>query len=164
MGFASCATPTKIEVSFKGEEPAEVLQIFSYALPQTILKVEVVVRNVSNIPGPYWESANKYLGITEVSQRKSSSWSVENVIVTPHSEMDPRQVYSLNLIEGEADWGFMNPLLEKGIILDGTSLVHDGSRVLCARFFFGTGLPKDVRQIFIYPNFRRELKPCVKHW
>ena len=70
--IAGCATPKKMQVQVTplGEEPAQVLEKYMYALPQTVLKIEVVYEEVSNVPGPYWEYAEKYLGIAEIIKPK----------------------------------------------------------------------------------------------
>jgi len=161
LGISSCATPAIIQLTDLGDKPAEVLQTYTYALPQTLIKVELEVQELTHVPGPYWESANKYLGITEVIQQKSSQWSVLNVKVTAHHELDPGQVYTLNLMEGEVDWGFMDPLLEKGIILDGSGLVHAKSQT----YIPNSSMEMEYQRYLdlgIYSNFEERTETMYK--
>ncbi|MCK4751184.1 MAG: DUF4831 family protein, partial [Bacteroidales bacterium] len=132
-----------------------------YALPQTILKVEVTTQELVDVPGPYWESADKYLGITEVINKKASRWRIHDVKVTAHAEMDPRHAFTLNLLEGEVNWDFMEHLLEKGIIVDGTKMVHEET----SSPMLGSGQDLDYLHyvdLGIYSNFEERTETMYK--
>ena len=135
--ITSCATTTKLQVQVTplGEEPAEVQEQYTYALPMTVLKVEVICEEVKSVPGPYWEYAEKYLGITELIKQKSSHWQIHDVAITQHFELDPQHFYSLNVLEGELGGNFLDPYKEKGILVDGTEMVHEEVK--------GTGMKSD---------------------
>ena len=72
--LAGCAStePLNFRVTPLGQEPTKVKDQYVYALPQTVLRVEVTLREVRSVPGPYWEYAEKYLGLKEVVKTKSS--------------------------------------------------------------------------------------------
>ena len=76
--LAGCAItePLNFRVTPLGQEPAKVKEQYVYALQQTVLKVEVTLREVRSVPGPYWEYAEKYLGLKEVVKTKSSRWKI----------------------------------------------------------------------------------------
>jgi hypothetical protein len=125
--LAGCATqaPLKIRVTPLGQEPDEAKATYLYALPMSVLRVEVTYREVRFLPGPYGEYAEKYLGITDVIRQKRSKWRIQEVSVTPHTEMDPQHFYSLNVMDGSFDPAMMESLLEKGVLLDGTKVVRE---------------------------------------
>jgi len=123
--IGSCVTTTKVQVTPLGQEPPEVLERYIYALPQSVLKVEVVCREVSSIPGPYWEYADRYLGINEVIRQKTSMWVIEDVKVSHHVEMDPQQIYSLNVLEGEFSQSFLDAQIERGNIVNMQSMISE---------------------------------------
>lgn len=124
---AGCATQTKVQVLVTpmGEEPDGVKQQFTYALPRTVLKLEVIASEVKRVPGPYWEYAERFLGISEVIRQKSNHWQIRDVRVIPHEELDPQQFYSLNVLAGELPFDFLDPFKERGVLVDGTGMIHE---------------------------------------
>jgi hypothetical protein len=127
---AGCFGPKELQVRVVplGEEVPEAQSIYTYMLPQTVLKVEVTCREVVSIPGPYWEYAERLLGITEVITKKSSRWQIVKVKITPHTEMDPGLAYRVNVMKGEYNPEVLGPLIDRGMILDGTGLVREEIR------------------------------------
>jgi hypothetical protein len=125
--LAGCSTikPLQVRVTPLGQEPAKVTEQYIYALPQTVLKVEVTLREERSIPGPYWEYAEKYLGLKEVVTKNSSRWSIWDVAIGQHLEMDPKQFYSLNVLEGQFDGVSLLPYLEQGTVLNGTEIIQE---------------------------------------
>jgi len=141
--LAGCATiePLQVRVTPLGQEPAKVKQQFVYALPQTVLKVEVTLREVRSVPGPYWEYAEKYLGLKEVVRTKSSRWNIWDVVIGQHQELDPQHFYSLNVMEGVFDGGILAPYLEQGVLMTGTETIHESVK--------GNGLQSTSRDNFV---------------
>ena len=115
----------QVMVAPLGEEIPETLEQHMYILPQTVLKVEVVYQEVQSVPGPFWEYAEKYLSIAEVIRKRSSQWQIQDVNVTTHTELDPAMVFQVNVLEGEFSHTDLEPLMEKGVILDGTGQVRE---------------------------------------
>jgi len=141
--LAGCAStePLEMRVTPLGREPAKVKEQIVYALPQTVLKVEVTFREVRSVPGPYWEYAEKYLGLQEVVKTKSSQWNIWDVAITQHEELDPQHFYSLNILDGTFHASSLLPFLEQGIILSGTEIVHESIK--------GNGLQSTSRDNFV---------------
>lgn len=141
--LGGCATtdPLQLRVTPLGKEPAKVKDQYVYALPQTVLKVEVTLREIRSIPGPYWEYAEKYLGLKEVVKTKSSQWSIWDVAIAQHQELDPQHFYSLNVMEGELNEESLLPYLEEGIVLQGTETIHESVK--------GNGLQSTSRDNFV---------------
>lgn len=125
--LAGCAATEELQLKVTpfGEEPDEVQKQFFYALPKTVIKVEVSFREVKNIPGPYWEYADKYLGLKEVIKKKSSEWSIWDVNISSHNELDPAHYYSVNILEGEAGMGLLDPLLQQGMVVRGNEIINE---------------------------------------
>ncbi|MGW8316063.1 MAG: DUF4831 family protein [Bacteroidales bacterium] len=125
--LAGCATETPLHVLVTplGAEPGGAEAKYLYALPATVLKVEVSYQETKYLPGPYGEYAERYLGITDVIRQKMSAWRINGVSVTPYRETDPDHYYTLNVMDGTFDAGTLTPLKERGIILDGTLPVHE---------------------------------------
>jgi len=124
-GCANTSEITRVQVTQLGQEPRDIEARFLYALPQTVLKVELTVREERSVPGPYWEYAERYLGLKEVVKKNSSRWSIWDVAMDVHSEMDPGHFYSLNVLEGNFDGSSLSPYLQQGTVLQGTESIHE---------------------------------------
>jgi len=127
-GCASNADITRVQVSPLGQEPKDAEARYVYALPRSVLKVELTVREEISVPGPYWEYAERYLGLKEVVKKNSSRWNIWDVAVEEHSEMDPLQYYSLNVLEGNFDASSFTPYLQQGVVLAGTEITHESAK------------------------------------
>lgn len=66
---------------------------FYYALPQTVLKIDLVVDKIQQIKGPLSEYTENYLGTTDYVRSNNTIYQLVNVSVTPTFEPDPHQVY-----------------------------------------------------------------------
>ncbi|MEN8203435.1 MAG: DUF4831 family protein [Bacteroidota bacterium] len=161
--LSACATTTPLEtrITKLGEEPAGVKGQYIYGLPQTVLKVELTYRESMNIPGPYADYAERYLGISEVIRQKASRWNLHNVAVSALEEPDPEHYYSLNVMKGEFNREALDRLLDKGIILDGTESVHESIK--------GEGLESAQKPDYlkyvdlgVYTNFEERTETMYK--
>ena len=125
--LSACAStkPLRTQMSALGEEPQEKKEQYIYGLPQTVLKVEVTYRESTNIPGPYSDYSERYLGISEVIKQKSKHWDIEDVLVSSFNEPDPGHYYSLNVLEGEFTGVTFRQFLNDGIIMNGTEKVQE---------------------------------------
>jgi hypothetical protein len=66
---------------------------FYYALPQTVLKVDLVIEKIKKIPGPLAAYAEDYLGVTDYITTNSQIAKLINASVTPLFTPDPEQYY-----------------------------------------------------------------------
>ncbi len=64
-----------------------------YALPKTVLVVDIEATKKTIIPGPYSKYAKKYLGINNVSVKTKTKWEISNVAINTRSEADPNNFY-----------------------------------------------------------------------
>jgi len=86
-----------------------------YALPKTILKIDVESRKTIYRKGPYQAYAEKYLGIKEGVTEDKEEWSISNIEFNSYEEIDPEHYY---VIEAQDD--FRSNVLEltrEGLIL-----------------------------------------------
>lgn len=158
-----CFAPREIQVKVAplGEEVPETVDQYIYFLPQTVLKAEVVYREVQYVPGPFWEYAEKYLSISEVITQKSSQWQILDVKITPHAEIDPSMVYQVNVLEGAFTKSCLESLLEQGLILDGSAPVSEEIK----NPSLGSTVEKDYmvyRDLGIYSNFEERTETMYK--
>lgn len=150
-----------MKVAPLGEEVPETVDQYLYFLPQTVLKAEVVYREVQFIPGPFREYAEKYLSISEVIKQRSSQWQILDVVITSHTEMDPSMVFHVNVLEGDFSRSCLEPFLEQGLILDGTAPVFEEIR----NPSLGSTVNKDYeayRDLGIYSNFEERTETMYK--
>jgi len=123
---AGCFAPEEmmVQVAPLGEPVPETREQVFYTLPQTVLKVEVAYRETRQVPGPYRDYAERYLGISEVIRNKASRWQLMDVQVEAHEEADPEMMYHINLLQGEWDQLVLKPYLESGLVMDGSEKVR----------------------------------------
>ena len=123
--ISGCTTSSRIQVTPLGIEPEESVEKYFYALPMTVLKVGVICEEVRSVPGPYWEYAEKLLGIEEVIRQPSSEWNIMDVEVSSYREMDPGHLYSIHLMEGEFNEEILDRFREKNMVMDGTEMIEE---------------------------------------
>lgn len=87
-----------------------------YGLPRTALTVYVEMERTIEKPGPYAKFALDMLGLNNVIQSESESWSIESITVKTHEELDPSEFYVI-----ESNTLFQTNVLalkKEGLILD----------------------------------------------
>lgn len=66
---------------------------FYYSLPQTVLKIDLVVEKIRKIPGPLADYSKEYLGTSDYITTNSVSYRLVNVEVEAIVSADPAQFY-----------------------------------------------------------------------
>jgi len=66
---------------------------FYYAIPQTVLKIDMVIEKIKKIPGPLANYAEDYLGVTDYISTNSQSAKLLHATITPLYDADPEQYY-----------------------------------------------------------------------
>jgi hypothetical protein len=89
-----------------------------YALPQTVIKININMLEIRTYRGPYYRFAEKYLGITGVPQENKSAWLIKSVSVSTYAEADPDQFYSIIPVRGTFNPGNIGYLSDQGLIMD----------------------------------------------
>lgn len=117
--LGSCTTmelivnKTKVEKLSPGSSPS--VTAIDYALPLTVLDVEVVAEKTITKPGPFAAYAERYLGVTNVPTREKTEWLIKKINLKSHAERDPDQIYRIET-EGISSAGMVQ-LDERGIIM-----------------------------------------------
>lgn len=72
-----------------------------YVLPQTILRIDVLLRADEKMKGPYSDYAKRFLGLKNVNDFDFTEYAIEKVEITSFNEPDPAQLYFVAM--GERD-------------------------------------------------------------
>ncbi len=64
-----------------------------YALPRTVVNIEVTIDRIENYKGPYAEYAQRYLGLKNVVMNNSVEYAISDIAITTSPEPDPEQYY-----------------------------------------------------------------------
>ena len=90
-----------------------------YALPRTVIKIDVTIDRIENYKGPYADYALRYLGLKNVVESTSVEYKITDIKVTTSPQPDPDQYYFIELGE-KMSKGEKSGLLafsESGLIL-----------------------------------------------
>jgi len=86
-----------------------------YALPRTTITFDVTVKKTMFKHGPYYKYAEKYLGISDVSDEDWVEWTISDIKIRGEEEIDPEQYYLLES-NGPMEVNAL-ALLKSGLIL-----------------------------------------------
>ncbi len=70
-----------------------------YGLPLTVLDINIEAERIIGKPGPYSRYAEELLGLTDIVRKEEEHWSVTQVTICSHEELDPSEFY---IIEGSS--------------------------------------------------------------
>ena len=107
-----------------------------YALPRTVVNINVTIDRVENYKGPYAEYALRYLGLQNVVTANSVEFRISGIKITTSAEPDPGQYYFVELGDGlsKTEQSGLLSLNESGLILgtlpDGLDTVVRTMRVI----------------------------------
>lgn len=87
-----------------------------YALPLTVVDVEIESERVIEKPGPYSKFAEDLLGLTDVIKTEKESWKLKSITISTHSEPDPDEFYVVEA--GSLFYTNVLALKEAGLIMD----------------------------------------------
>ena len=85
-----------------------------FSLPQTHLDLEVVATKTTRKAGPYYQYAEKYLGIPGAITQDSEEWSLTSVKVNPYGVPDPDEEYLMQFKAGSNGYIVLD---ENGLLL-----------------------------------------------
>jgi len=93
--LVSCKSTSETRVS-KIENTTQISESgIVYALPRTNLKFNIKASRTDIIPGPYYEYAEKYMGIEDVPTSESTVWEISDISINTYNDIDPDQYYIL---------------------------------------------------------------------
>ncbi len=99
-----------------------------YALPRTVLNVEVTATKVTKKRGPYYRYAKKYLGIEEGIQADQMEWILNSVNINSYDEIDPDQYYVVNST-GNVYSNYLH-LTREGLVLTSNPNIYSDNQVI----------------------------------
>jgi hypothetical protein len=67
-----------------------------YGLPRTVFNVVVDLERTIEKPGPYSKYAGDLLGLTSVIQDETELWTIKNINIKTHDELDPSEMYVIS--------------------------------------------------------------------
>jgi len=125
LSLSACAPTTSLQVTRLGFEPEEVQEKVIYALPQTLLKISITYNKHVQIPGPYAQYGEKYLGIRNCITKRSENWQIMQAGISAFSEIDPDNYYVINALSGNIPNGTLQQLIDKGFVNEGSLAVDE---------------------------------------
>ncbi len=116
--IASCSSYNVIHVD--KNNTVESSEGFYYALPRNVVTIDITVKQIKNIAGPYAAYASKYLGIKDALQANSTNYELSDIKINTYSEPDPDQYYYVDLSKANRfkATGMMMSMSEAGLIQD----------------------------------------------
>jgi len=103
-----------------------------YALPRTIIRIDVFIDRVENYKGPYSEYALRFLGLKNIVEANSVDYRISDIKVSTSAEPDPDQYYFVELgdkMPKDAN-GALLSLSSTGLILGTLPEINDTSKVV----------------------------------
>jgi hypothetical protein len=111
-----------------------------YSLPRTGIRIFVEVQQEKFFHGPYYEYAEKYLGIKNAPSSDFEEWTITDVKFDTYSEPDPNQVY-----KAFGPVASMLNLSEEGVLLGINSGAESLEReVYTSDFTTQINVPKEI--------------------
>ncbi len=103
---------------------------FFYSLPQTYLKIEIIVEKIEKITGPLAPYAEEYLGVSGLQQINSTKYNIKDIRLNTFSQPDPAQLYFVQLDRRSKEpQQFMLSLDESGLIMGVNKRVENTAKV-----------------------------------
>jgi len=113
--LVSCKTTSETRTSKIDANSLNTESGIIYALPRTNLTFKVEAMKTEVIPGPYYEYAEKYMGLENVPEKEQTIWNITNIEISTYQDIDPEQYYMIEP-SGKMNIDF-NKLFESGAIL-----------------------------------------------
>jgi hypothetical protein len=100
-----------------------------YALPQTVLKIEIEMLEVKTCRGPYYRFAEKYLGITGVAREDETEWLLKKLNIEMMLEADPEWYFVVYRDDGKPCCPDLFNLSAEGLLMDVNKLVRQPDNI-----------------------------------
>jgi hypothetical protein len=112
-----CAAPGRFSVSNVNDMNSLQSASMVYALPLTVIDINVSAEQTVILTGPYCMYAKKYLGIDDAPLLTQEIWRITEVSVKSHIEADPDYVYLVNNFQYEGFSNEIERLMKDSLIL-----------------------------------------------
>lgn len=135
----SCAPASDITVSNVHDLASLSGNQIIYALPMTVIDLEVTAEEVEIIAGPYAMYGEKYLGIKNCPMVNETWWNLADLRISTHHEADPEYMYASNLLQDPEKYPYLDQLVKDSLILLPGSFTSD--------IVFARSLPYEMQEI-----------------
>ena len=92
-----------------------------YALPETVIQVDIIVSKVRKVKGPFAEYADQMLGLSQVTSVNSTEYELKDIRLTSFSEPDPAEYYFIAMPEKQKDRKAIELFLTDDGVISGAS-------------------------------------------
>ncbi len=123
--FSISGIKAQINVSKSGSAGinAETEGLF-YALPQTVIQVDIVVNKIQKVKGPFSEYADQMLGLSQVTSANSTEYEFKDIRLTAYTEPDPSEYYFIQLAPRQKDRQAIELFLSNEGIISGVGAIN----------------------------------------
>lgn len=104
--------------------PAESDGLF-YSLPQTVIQVDIIVKKIQKVKGPFAEYADQMLGLSQVTTVNSTEYELQDIRLTSYNEPDPSEYYFIQMPEKQKDRKAVELFLSDDGIIAGAGTVNE---------------------------------------
>ena len=95
-----------------------------YALPQTVIQVDIVVNKIQKVKGPFSEFADQMLGLSQVTSANSTEYEFKDIRLTAYTEPDPSEYYFIQLPARQKDRQAIELFLSNEGIISGVGAIN----------------------------------------
>lgn len=124
--FSFGGIKAQINVSKVGSSaiPAESDGLF-YSLPQTVIQVDIIVKKIQKVKGPFAEYADQMLGLSQVTTVNSTEYELKDIRLTSYNEADPSEYYFIRMPEKQKDRKAVELFLSDDGVISGAGIVDE---------------------------------------
>ena len=95
-----------------------------YALPQTVIQVDIIVNKIQKVKGPFSEYADQMLGLSQVTSVNSTEYELKDIRLTSYNEPDPSEYYFIRMPEKQKDRKALELFLSDDGVISGAGIVN----------------------------------------
>ena len=163
----SCKTQEPIRVQhIRNLETGHTLQGYYYALPRTVLIVDVTVVKTTETSGPFAPYAERLLGLEDVITEHSSVYEIREVNVNSYAEPDPSEFY---FVELDLNKNRKNPLslhMSEGGLISAVNAPFDKQEFLLSTSLerkYGIFGSEATFNHFVESNMHEKVDTIIQH-
>lgn len=126
--FSTAGIKAQINVTKVGTSviPTESNGLF-YALPQTVIQVDIIVNKIQKVKGPFAEYADQMLGLSKVTIINSTEYELKDIRLTSYNEPDPSEYYFIRMPEKQKDQKAIELFLSDDGVISGVGTLNQSN-------------------------------------
>lgn len=134
---------------------------FFYALPLTVLQIDIIVNKVQKVKGPFSEYADQMLGLSQVTSVNSTEYELKDIRLTNYSEPDPSEYYFIQMPSKEKDRKAIELFLSNDGVISGVGAFGQATSEKKQRSIDLSASSVDIPE-FASPNVFERLDTVIK--